>query len=85
MEQEHPCKGCVDAVEDSAGVGGYLCDYLTHNGHSRLKICPPREKCTVKSTCPGTQQRSGRRSVTKRLSAPAAGTSPLPDGSTASA
>ena len=52
MEQEHPCKGCVDAVEDSAGVGGYLCDYLTHNGHSRLKICPPREKCTVKSTVP---------------------------------
>ena len=44
MEQEHPCKGCVDAVEDSAGVGGYLCDYLTHNGYSRLKICPPREK-----------------------------------------
>ena len=49
---KHPCEGCVDAVQDVNGVDGYRCDYIGHNRRSRLKICPPREKCTVKSTVP---------------------------------
>lgn len=49
---EHPCKGCVDAVESAYGYGGYECDYLTHNGKCRSSICGPREKCTVKSIVP---------------------------------
>lgn len=48
----HPCKGCVDAVESPYGVGGIVCDYLTHNGKCRSSICGPREQCTVKSTVP---------------------------------
>lgn len=36
MKMDHPCRGCVDAVMDPSGVGGYLCDYMTHNGHSRM-------------------------------------------------
>ena len=49
---DHPCRGCVDAVMDPSGVGGCLCGYMDHNGHSRLLICPPGAACTVKSTVP---------------------------------
>lgn len=49
---DHPCRGCVDAVMDPSGVGGYLCEYMDHNGHSRMLICPPGAQCTVKSTVP---------------------------------
>lgn len=53
---KHPCEGCVDWVPRSSTGGfayaGGCCDYIGHTGHARSLICPPGEKCTVKSTTP---------------------------------
>ena len=53
----HPCEGCIDWVPVSVTYGGSdrVCDYIGHTGHARIKICPPRELCTVKSTVPRSE------------------------------
>lgn len=60
--KDNPCYGCkyFDCINNSAPNGPSAlnaCMYICYTGHARSLICPPGEKCTVKTVAPRKRRR----------------------------